>query len=216
MEIKDAGPNHPWHNRHLKWRYSLLFITFAIFIWSGINPKDRATWVLETLPSMIGFTLVFIFWRRFPLSFLLFTLICIHSWILCVGGKYTYALVPIGDWFRDFFGFERNHYDRLGHLIQGFEPAILAREILIRHRVTRSEAWTNFYAICFTLAFSAFYELIEWVTALILNQGAEAFLGTQGDIWDTQSDMFCALVGALAAIFLLRRFHDHSIRKVID
>lgn len=195
-------------------RIVLLLITLAVFIWSGIGPKDRPTWWLETAPALIGFALIFAFWRRFPLSLFLFTLICIHAWILCLGGKYTYAFVPIGDWAKDFFGFSRNHYDRLGHLMQGLEPAILAREIFIRNRVAKSETWTNFFAVCFALAFSALYELLEWLTAILMDQASEAFLGTQGDIWDTQADMFCALLGATFAVLVLRKLHDRSLKSL--
>lgn len=193
----------------------LLGILLALIIfflgWSGYNPKDRVTWLLEVAPVMIG--LVVMFWTRqsFPLTNLLYILITIHCVILCVGGRYTYAEVPVGFWVSDLFGWTRNHYDRLGHLAQGFVPAILAREILIRHQVVKNSKWLILFTTCICLSFSAFYEFIEWWTALISGEGATAFLGTQGDIWDTQWDMFLALVGAISAQIILSRAHDKQL-----
>ena len=150
--------------------------------------------------------------KRFPLTPLLYFFIMLHCVILCVGGRYTYAEVPAGDWMKDLFGFSRNHYDRLGHFAQGFVPALLVREILIRKKVVASSAWLFLFVVSICLAFSAFYELIEWWTALVTGEAGQAFLGTQGDIWDTQWDMFCALVGAISSLILLGKWHDQQLK----
>jgi putative membrane protein len=181
---------------------------------SGIDPADRATWVLEVLPVLIGAPLLVATHRRFPLSRLLLWLLAAHALILILGGHYTYAKVPLGFWAQDTFGFARNHYDRLGHLAQGFVPAILVREILLRLTPLRRGGWLFFLVTCVCLAFSALYELLEWWTALIAGAAAIAFLGTQGDVWDTQWDMFLALVGALGAQLTLARAHDRSLSEV--
>ncbi len=183
----------------------------SVLIWSAIEPKDGFTWFLEVLPALIAALLLILTYRTFPLTPLLYSLILGHCLILMVGGHYTYAEVPLFDWIRDLTGTARNNYDKLGHLAQGFVPAILAREILIRRQVVRSRGWLNLFAISVCLAFSAFYELIEWWVALLSGQGAEAFLGTQGDPWDTQSDMAMALLGALLALGLLGRWHDRQL-----
>jgi putative membrane protein len=196
-------------------KYSLVWLGLfiAVFIWSAINPKDDFTWFLEVLPALIG--LGFIIWTRrsFPLTPLTYLLILIHCIILMVGGHYTYAEVPLFDSIAEWMGSSRNNYDKVGHLAQGFVPAIVAREILIRQSVISTRAWMNFFIICFCLGFSAFYELLEWWTALSAGEDAEAFLGTQGYIWDTQSDMGMALIGAIAALLLLSRFHDRQLRS---
>ena len=185
-----------------------------VFVWSAIEPKDYFTWFLEVLPALIG--LGFIIWTRksFPLTSLTYLLILIHCIILMVGGHYTYAEVPLFDSIAEWTGSSRNNYDKVGHLAQGFVPAIVAREILIRQSVINTRAWMNFFIICFCLGFSAFYELIEWWTALASGEDAEAFLGTQGYIWDTQSDMGMALMGAIIALLLLSRFHDKQLRSI--
>lgn len=191
-----------------------LGIFFSTLIWSGIYPKDYLTWVLETAPAMIAFIVLMATRRQFRLTGLAYSLILIHSLILMIGGHYTYAEVPLFDWLKEIFDFERNNYDKVGHLAQGFIPAIIAREILIRNHVVQNIKWLNFFVICICLAISAFYELIEWWVAILSKDAAEAFLGTQGYIWDTQSDMAYALLGAMLALAMLSRIHDRHIRKL--
>lgn len=192
-----------------------VLVYFATLIWSGTHPKDALTWLLEVLPAMIAFVLLVATRRRFPLTPLAYFLILIHGLILMVGGHYTYAEVPLLDPLGDYFGWQRNNYDKLGHLAQGFVPAIVAREILLRNAVVASGKWLFFIVVCICLAISAFYELVEWWVALASEQAAEAFLGTQGYVWDTQSDMAYALIGTIAALALLSRMHDRQIRKLI-
>ncbi|HUX63231.1 DUF2238 domain-containing protein [Sulfuricella sp.] len=191
-----------------------VLVYFATLIWSGTHPKDALTWLLEVLPAMIAFVLLAATRRRFPLTPLAYFLILIHGLILMVGGHYTYAEVPLLDPLGDYFGWQRNNYDKLGHLAQGFVPAIVAREILLRNAVVASGKWLFFIVVCICLAISAFYELVEWWVALASEQAAEAFLGTQGYVWDTQSDMAYALLGTIAALALLSRMHDRQIRKL--
>jgi putative membrane protein len=193
------------------WRIAWLVIFFGVLIWSGINPKDFATWVLEVLPALIAIVLLFFTRERFPLTTLTYALILVHCVILMVGGHYTYAEVPIGDLFRELFDGTRNNYDKLGHFAQGFIPAIVAREISIRLDVFNSRAWMNFFIVSMCLGISAFYELIEWWVALLSDEAADAFLGTQGYIWDTQSDMMLALVGAIVALLVLGKVHDKQL-----
>lgn len=195
-------------------RLWLLLITVAVFIWSGVHPHDRFTWVLEVFPAVIAGIVLLATAKRFRLSNLLYVLIAIHAMILMVGGKYTYALVPLGEWMRHWFGFARNHYDRIGHFAQGFVPAIAAREILIRVARYRRDAWLNVVVFSICLAISALYELLEWAVAEMTGTAAEAFLGTQGDVWDTQKDMLMACIGALVALALMRRWHDRSMARV--
>ena len=191
--------------------FCLLAIVLAVVVWSGIGPKDRLTWWLEVAPTLIGLVVLFALRKRFRFTPLLQTLIAVHMILLAVGGHYTYAEVPIGDWFRDTFNLGRNHYDRLGHFAQGFVPALIAREIIRRRGIVPSRAWTAFFSFCAAMMISAVYELIEWIAATIYGQNADAFLGGQGDIWDTQKDMACALVGAMVALLLLSRWHDRQI-----
>jgi putative membrane protein len=191
----------------------LLAIVAAVFVWSGLEPHDRFTWVLEVFPVIIGLPLPIYFHPRFRFTPLVSTLMAIHAVILMVGGRYTYAEVPLGFRIQEWFGFARNHYDRIGHFAQGFVPAMVAREILIRRSPLRGTRWLPFVAVCFCLAFSALYELIEFWTALATGEQAEAFLGTQGDPWDTQWDMMLALIGAIAALVLLSRWHDRQLRR---
>lgn len=203
--------------RRLLWFCLLLS---PILVWSLINPHDLFTWFLEVAPVLVGFPIAVAFQRRFPLSTLLLWLLWIHCVILIVGGHYTYALVPLGEWMKGWFGWSRNHYDKIGHFAQGFIPAILVRELLLRASPLRYRSdcqrsrWVNFLIVATCLAFSAFYELIEWFAAISLGEAADAFLGTQGDAWDTQTDMFAALIGSLCALVLLSRWHDHSLQKV--
>jgi putative membrane protein len=188
-------------------------LTFAsVLVWSAIAPADRLTWWMEVIPAMLGFVILFFTRKSFPLTPLLYTLILIHAVILMVGGHYTYAEVPLGDWLRDVSGGVRNNYDKLGHLAQGFIPAMIAREVLIRKDVVSSNAWLKFVIVCIVLAFSAFYELIEWWAALLSAEAADAFLGTQGYIWDTQSDMLWALSGAILALLTFSRLHDRQLK----
>jgi putative membrane protein len=198
----------------LKMKVAWVIIFFSILIWSGVYPKDYLTWVLEVSPAVIGVIVLAATYRSFPLTPLLYMLILIHCIVLMVGGHYTYAEVPLFESLKPLLGFERNNFDKLGHFLQGFVPALIAREILIRKEVIASTNWRNFFIVCFCLAFSALYELIEWVVAIVSATAADAFLGTQGYVWDTQSDMAFALVGAIAALVLLSRVHDRQIRNI--
>ena len=193
-------------------KYLWIGIFVAVFIWSGIGPRDRFTWFLEVLPAIVGAGLLAATYRSFRFTPLLYALILIHCLILMVGGHYTYAEVPLFEYFKTLFGFTRNNYDKVGHFAQGFVPAMIAREILIRRRVVNGRGWLNFFIVSFCLALSAFYELIEWWVAAATGEGAEAFLGTQGYVWDTQSDMAMALFGAIAALAVLARWHDGQLR----
>jgi putative membrane protein len=186
----------------------------TVLIWSLVNPRDYPTWVLEVTPALIA--LVILVWTRkhFPLTPLAYKLILLHCIILMVGGHYTYAEVPLFDYVSELFDWQRNHYDKLGHFVQGFVPAIIAREILIRRQVVNGRAWMFFLIVCICLAISAFYEMLEWWVAIYSEEAAEAFLGTQGYVWDTQSDMALAMLGAVLALLLLKRTHDRQIDAV--
>lgn len=188
-----------------------LLVFFAVFLWSAVGPFDRFTWFLEVLPALIGFAILAATERRFPLTPLVYGLILIHCVILMVGGHYTYAEVPLFDWLKEPMGWERNNYDKVGHFAQGFIPAMIARELVLRLGVMQKGNWCNFFVVCFCLALSAFYELIEWWVAIASGEGAEAFLGTQGYVWDTQSDMGFALLGAIVALLSLSRWHDRQL-----
>lgn len=192
----------------------LLLAAVVLLVLSGIDPTDRLTWYLEVSPVVIGIVVLLFTWRRFPMTPLLCRLLFIHAAILIVGGHYTYAKVPLGFWFQDLFDLTRNHYDRLGHLAQGFVPAILAREILVRCSPLAGTWWLPLFVTSVCLAFSAFFELFEWWVALVLGMDADAFLATQGDPWDTQWDMFLALIGAIAAQASLARLHDRQVAKL--
>jgi putative membrane protein len=181
---------------------------------SGIGPYDRMTWWLEVAAVLVVLPLLWATRERFPLTTLLYALIAFHAVVLCIGGHWTYARVPAGDWFQQLLGWERNPYDRLGHLVQGFVPAIAAREILVRTSPLRGSRWLPFLVVAICLAISAAYELIEWATAVIAGGGAVEFLGTQGDVWDAQWDMFCALLGAVAALVLLSGVHDRGMHRL--
>jgi len=197
-------------------KYLWLGIFFVVLIWSAVSPKDQFTWFLEVTPALIGFVLMVFTYKKFPLTPLLYTLILTHMVILMVGGHYTYAEVPLFDTIKEMFDQTRNNYDKVGHLAQGFIPAILARELLIRKEVVSgSKIWLNYIILSIILAFSAFYELIEWWVALATGEDAEAFLGTQGYIWDTQSDMGWALMGGILALLLLSRLHDRQLKEKI-
>ena len=192
----------------------LLGLTLAALVLSGIAPYDRLTWAMEVSWVVVALPILIATHRRFPLTPLLYRLLFVHALILILGGVYTYARVPVGFWFADLFGLARNYYDRLGHLAQGFIPAILAREILARRPPLRGSRWLPVVVVSICLAFSAFFELIEWWSALALGADADAYLATQGDPWDTQADMFCALIGAVAAVVLLGRVHDRQLKRV--
>jgi putative membrane protein len=192
----------------------LLVIGLVALVVSGIGPHDRLTWWLEVAPVLIAVPLLLWTWQSFPLTPLLYGLIFVHALILMLGGHYTYAEVPLGFWMQDWFGLARNHYDRIGHLAQGFVPAILAREILLRRTPLRRGGWLFVLVTSVCLAFSAFYELIEWWSAVFLGGGATAFLGTQGDPWDTQWDMFLCLIGALTSQVLLSKIHDRQLSQL--
>ena len=189
----------------------LFFLTLG---WSAWRPHDYPTWWLEVAPALVALIVLFLTRERFPLTTLAYWLILAHSIILMVGGHYTYAEVPVGDWIRDLSGGERNNYDKLGHLAQGFIPAIVVREILVRNQVLAKRSWLAVVVVSICLAFSAFYELVEWWVALLSAEAAESFLGTQGYVWDTQSDMFLAFLGAILALIMLSGVHDRQIQTV--
>ena len=193
----------------------LFLLVLPWILWSAWQPFDRLTWWLEVIPVFIGFIALAIGARRgWRFSTFVLVWLGLHMILLLVGGHYTYALTPLGDWMKDWFGFTRNHYDRIGHLFQGIVPALVCRELLIRNRVFARRGWLHFTVISFCMGFSACYELVEWAAALVSEEAAESFLGTQGDGWDTQMDMFLAGVGSLVALFLLKPLHDRSIASL--
>jgi len=192
--------------------WTLLFL--AVFVWSAINPKDYPTWILEVAPGVIGFIILAVTRNFFPLTSLCYILILLFCWVLFVGGHYTYAEVPLFDTIKEVFNQSRNNFDKLGHFAQGFVPAIVCREIIIRLKIINGKYFTHFFTVCFCLALSAFYELLEWWVALLSEDAAEAFLGTQGYVWDTQSDMAWALLGAISALILLSSIHNKQIRQI--
>jgi len=200
-------------------RFSFLcfatMILVILLVISGIQPFDRITWWLEVMPVLIVLPLLFATYKAFPLTAILYVLIFSHAIVLIVGGAYSYARVPLGFEIAQWFSLDRNPYDKLGHFMQGFVPTMVAREILIRNHILAKDKMLSFIVICIVLAISASYELIEWAAALSLGQGAEEFLGTQGDEWDTQSDMFFALIGSITALLLLFRWHDRQIAKLM-
>ena len=195
--------------------YLWLSIFFGVLVWSGIEPKDRLTWVLEAGPAIIGLLVMAKTRISFPLTPLLYFWILLHCIVLMVGAKYTYAEVPLFDSIREIFEWERNNYDKVGHFMQGFVPALLAREILLRKKLVNANGWRNFIILSICLAFSAFYELIEWWAALLIGEDADAFLGTQGYVWDTQSDMAWALLGASVCLIALKKSHDRQIKPLL-
>ncbi len=186
----------------------------AVLIWSGINPRDTFTWFLEVVPALIGLIVLILNYKSFPLTPMLYILILIHSIILMIGGHYTYAEVPFFDYLKELTGMARNNYDKVGHFAQGFIPAMIVREIVRRKKIINGGGWQFFFIISSVLAMSAFYELIEWWVAIASGEGAEAFLGTQGYVWDTQSDMMFALIGAVAALLTLGKVHDRQLARV--
>jgi putative membrane protein len=194
--------------------FALLATVVAVILWSGWQPYDRFTWWLEASPALAGLAILLATYRRFRLTTLCYVLIALHMCVLCVGGHYTYARVPLFDWLRPIFAWQRNNYDRLGHVMQGFVPAIIAREVLLRFGVLARRKWLPFLVVSICLAISAIYELLEWWTALASGAAANDFLGSQGDVWDTQSDMCLALIGAVSALVLLSALHDRALRKL--
>jgi putative membrane protein len=193
---------------------ALLLLAAIALVVSGIAPRERGTWLLEVLPVLIAAPILAFTWKPFRLTPLAYRLIFLHALVLMLGGHYTYAHVPLGFWLQEVFDFARNPYDRIGHFMQGFEPAILIREILLRRSPLRPGKWTFFLVCCVALAFSAVYEFVEWWVALLLGQGAMEFLGTQGDPWDTQWDMFMCLIGAATALVLFSRIHDRQLARL--
>jgi len=192
-------------------QYAWITVFVSVLAWSAINPHDYPTWWLEVIPALAGAGVLWFTRHSFPLTRLTYVLILIHCIILMVGGHYTYAEVPLFDWIGEQLGHTRNNYDKLGHFVQGFIPALVAREIVIRRNVFNSARWRDFFIVCFCLAFSAFYELIEWWVALMSEEAADSFLGTQGYTWDTQSDMGWALLGATLALAIMSRLHDRQL-----
>ena len=202
----------PYQLSYQCWLWLLIF--GSVFLWSAIEPKNYFTWVLEVSPAVIGLGVLIVTRRSFPLTPLVYGLILLHCIILVIGGHYTYAEVPLFDDIARWMGSERNNFDKLGHFAQGFVPVMITREIVLRLKIIQKPFWIGFFSVCFSLAFSAFYELIEWWVALLVGGPAEDFLATQGYVWDTQSDMFYALIGALSALGLLSRTHDRQIVKL--
>ncbi|HKU61382.1 MAG TPA: DUF2238 domain-containing protein [Gemmatimonadales bacterium] len=200
--------------RSSRYELGLLLSLVVLLVLSGIHPHDYFTWLLEVFPILIGVPILVWVYPRFRLTRLVYSLLWLHAVILMVGGHYTYAQVPLGFWMEHAFGFARNHYDRIGHFAQGFVPALLAREIFIRRSPLGGSRWLPFVVVCFCLAFSAFYELIEFWTALASGSAATDFLGTQGDPWDTQWDMQLALIGAIVSLLTLSRVHDRQLARL--
>ena len=198
----------------IRFESSLFILTIIIFVWSFINCEDLTTWFLEAFPVIIGFSVLFYTFKTFRLSRLTYLLITIHAIILLVGAHYTYAKEPVFNWIRDTFELNRNNYDRLGHLAQGFIPAIITREVLIRKSVVNGNAWRFFLTICFCLAFSAAFELFEWAVAISSEDNAIEYLAMQGDQWDTQKDMLLCLFGAITSLLTLSKLHDKSMAKL--
>ena len=193
---------------------ALLATVVGVILWSYWQPHDRFTWWLEVTPGLVGLAILLATYRRFRFTTLCYTLIALHICVLCVGGHYTYARVPLFDWLRPLFAWQRNNYDRLGHFMQGFVPAMIAREILLRLEVLKRKGWLPFLVVSICLGISALYELIEWWTALANGAAANDFLGSQGDVWDTQADMCVALIGAVSALVLLSAIHNRALRNL--
>ncbi|MDG4812864.1 DUF2238 domain-containing protein [Hydrogenovibrio sp. 3SP14C1] len=198
----------------LKWLWLAIF--FLVATWSAIGAKDTEIWWLEAGPALIGFIVIALTYKAFRLTPLLYILILLHMIVLFIGAHYTYAEVPFFDWLQNVLGQERNNFDKLGHLMQGLVPTLIAREVLLRKQIISGQAWLNFFSGTFALALSAFYELLEWWVALVSEEAAEAFLGMQGYVWDTQSDMGYALLGAIIALVFFKRLHDRQLKVTLD
>lgn len=198
-------------------KYKVLIIIFFIgLILSGINPHDYFTWILEVLPGVIGLAVLTLTFKKFRFTDITYILILVHCYILFIGGHYTYAEVPMFDWIKDMFHQSRNNYDKVGHFAQGFVPALITREIFIRNNVVKKGFWLSFITVCVCVAISAFYEFLEWFVAVASGGSAESFLGTQGYVWDTQSDMLYATIGAVCMLVFLSKFHDKQIKKTVN
>jgi putative membrane protein len=197
-----------------KTKKAYLIIFFAALIISGINPHDYFTWFLEVIPALIALAILIVTYKKFQFSNFIYGLILFHSIVLMIGGHWTYAEVPFGFWIQDIFNFSRNHYDRFGHLMQGFVPAMVARELIIKNNIIPNRKWMNFFIIFTILGFSAFYEFFEWGMSVWTGEAADSFLGTQGDVWDTQWDMFMCFIGSTLAILTLSRFHDKYLKNI--
>ncbi|MBF8247583.1 MAG: DUF2238 domain-containing protein [Bacteroidetes bacterium] len=193
---------------------ALFSITMLVLVWSAMNPKDYFTWALEIFPAIIGLALLVLTYKKFKFTSFVYTLILLHCCILFVGGKYTYAENPLFDWIKDVFSQERNNYDKVGHFAQGFIPSLIARELLIRFDIVRGRRWLFFLVLSIAMFISSSYELIEWFVSVSTGESADAFLGTQGYVWDTQSDMLYALVGSLVALILFSGYHDRKIKEM--
>jgi putative membrane protein len=209
-KFTSPSPMQPLPPRYLPW----LLIYIGVLVWSLIKPHDYPTWLLESLPALVAVVVLLFTYKRFQFTTLAYWLILAHCIILFVGGHYTYAEVPLFEHAKQWFGWSRNNYDKLGHFAQGFVPAIVAREVLIRKGVFANAGWRNFFIVCFCLAVSATYEMVEWLVAITSKDAAEAFLGTQGYVWDTQSDMASALIGAVVALVVLGSLHDRQLEEV--
>lgn len=196
-------------------KYFILILLFSIgLIWSGVQPYDFFTWALEVFPAVVGFVVLLATFRKFQFTFLTYCFILIHALILFVGGHYTYAEVPFFEWIKEIFDLSRNNYDKVGHFAQGFIPAMIVRELFIRKQIIGSKKWLNFIVVCVCLSFSAVYEFLEWGVAVLSGESADAFLGTQGYVWDTQSDMLYATIGAICMLILLSKTQDNQIKKI--
>jgi putative membrane protein len=198
----------------MRYLYSLLIVFGIVFTWSAIHPKEYFTWMLEVFPAVAGVIILIATYKKFRFTNLIYTQILVHSCILLVGGHYTYAEVPLFDWIRDFFHQSRNNYDKLGHFAQGFVPALITREIFIRKRVISKKGWRNFIIVSICMAISVAYEFLEWFVSIVTGASGDAFLGTQGYIWDTQSDMLHATIGAVAGLLIFSRYQDKQINKL--
>ena len=199
----------------MKKYYILISLFFLGLIISAINPHDYFTWILEVFPAIIGFVVLLITFKKFQFSYLSYIMILFHCYVLFIGGHYTYAEVPLFDWIREVFHQSRNNYDKVGHFTQGFVPAMITRELLVRKEVVKKGGWLSFLTVCVCLSISAFYEFLEWFVAIVSGQNSDSFLGTQGYVWDTQSDMLYAFMGALSMIVLFSKIQDKQIKKVV-
>ena len=195
--------------------YILILLFFIGLVWSGIHPHDYFTWLLEVFPALIGLMILILTFKKFQFTFLTYSMILFHSTVLFIGGHYTYAEVPLFDWVQELFHQTRNNYDKVGHFTQGFVPAIIARELFLRLEIIKLKKWTSFFVVCVCATISMFYEFLEWFVAVFSGQSSDAFLGTQGYVWDTQSDMLYATIGAISMVLFLSKYHDKQIRNLI-